>query len=217
MNLMSFGFTKDEASLIKRLKTPEKIQAYINTYIEYDPDKEDRTVLQVIRDKKAECYNCALFAFVCLSYHGYESTIIELLARRDEEHFLAVYTKDGNYGSVAQSKFLGLRSRFPMYKNLHDLAVSYMEFYIAFDGRYSLTSHSTWKNLSKYKHKYLYNSYVVNKIASDINKSKFSILINYNIPDFLASEERYWSEVRIIPNGTEIPKRYLYAKKNQRK
>ena len=209
MDLKKYGFTKEEIRLVKKLKTPEKIQEFIDNSIIYDPEKEDRNVLQVIRDKKAECYNGALLATTCLIYHGYECTLIELTAVKDEEHILAVYKKDGNYGSIAQSKFQGLRYRHPMYQSLRDLVVSYMEFYIAFDGRYTLSSYSNWKDLSKYNLRFLDDSYVVRKISLDLRKSKHNNIINYNLPEFYANPKRFWSEVGVIPPDIKIPKKYL--------
>ena len=209
MDLIKYGFSAAESSLVKRLKTPEKIQRFIDNNLIYDPERENRSVLDVIRDRKAECFNGALFAFTCLLYHGYECTIIELSARRDEEHMLAVFKKDGNYGSIAKSKFLGLKFRHPIYQSLRDLAVSYMEFYIAFDGRYSLQSYSQWKDFTKYKFRYLNNSYVVNRIAFDLHKSKHINLINHNTLEYLADPKRYWCEVDTIPPGIKIPKKYL--------
>ena len=203
--LRKFGFGQKEESLIKRLNKPAKIQKFIDESIEYDPVREDRSVLDVIRDQKAECYNGALFAYTCLKYHGYDTSLIELIAREDEEHILAVYKINGSFGSIAQSKFQGLKSRHPMYLSIRDLAVSYMEFYISFDGRYSLASYSDWFDLAKYKQGFLNDSGVVTKIAGDIRNSKHFDLTNSKLPHFLATPKRFWSEVEVIPPNTKIP------------
>lgn len=214
MDLKKYGFGQKEASIIKRLNTPAKIQKFIDESIEYDPIREDRSVLDVIHDRKAECYNGALFAFVCLKFHGYKASLIELLAREDEEHVLAVYEVNGSFGSIAQSKFQGLKSRHPMYLTIRDLAVSYMEFYIAYDGRYSLGSFTEWFDLSKYKYGFLNNSEVVSRIARDIRQSEHFDLTNPKLPFFMASAKRFWSEVEIIPPNTKILQKYLHYRKS---
>lgn len=217
-HLMSKGFfkifTREGQSVLDKLDTPEKIQKYIDEEVVYDPVKEDRSVRDVLKDRKAECYNGALFALACLLKHGYKVSIVELLARGDEEHILCVYKEGSRYGSIAQSKFLGLKSREPIYKSLHDLVVSYMEFYFAFDGRYTLLSHTGMFPISKYKNKWLYDSRTVVKMAKDLRKSKHFNLINPRDPFSYVSYERYWREVLYIPKGTKISKNYLPMPKN---
>jgi|SRR3990167_1515064 len=200
---------KNEIQVLKKLKTPELIQEYINKSITYDPDREDRPVSQVLKDGRGECFNAALFACAALSYHGYQTSVLELLHREDEEHILCVYNLNGRYGAIAQSKFAGLKGRLPFYLNIRDLAASYLEFYFAFDGHYSLYSYSDLINIGKYRLKWLYDRDTVNKISRDLTKLKHFPLVKKNDPYFYVSPERFWKEVQIIPKGTKIPKKYL--------
>lgn len=210
MGKLSKYFSKKVRKVIDGLNTPEKIQKFIDTKITYDPIREDRSVSQVVEDGMGECYNGALFATACLLNAGIESSVIELLAKDDEEHILCVYKKNGCWGSIAQSKFLGLKGRNPIYLNIRDLAVSYREFYFTLeDGRYSLASFTNPVNLKKYNYKWLTDSATVIKMGKDIRKSKHFTLMNGLTEKFFTTPERYWKEVKYIPKGTVISKHLL--------
>ena len=200
-------------TLLESCNTPEKVQTYIDTHITYDPYREDRNVLQVISDGRGECYNGALFGVACLLVAGYKSSIIELYARGgDEEHILAVYKKGKYYGCIAQSKFLGLKSRKPMYPSIRDLAVSYMEYYFGYDGRYSLQSYTSLFPLGKYQGQWLTDSDAVGRIGKDLRSAHHHMLTREDDPYYYVSPDRYWREILYIPPNTIIPDRYLEAK-----
>lgn len=200
-------------AVLESCDTPEKVQTYIDTRITYDPYREDRSVLQVINDGRGECYNGALFGVACLLVAGYKTSIIELYARDgDEEHILAVYKKGKYYGCVAQSKYLGLKSRRPMYSSIRDLVVSYMEYYFGYDGRYSLQSYTSLFPLGKYQGKWLTDSEVVVQIGKDLRNGMHHTLAREDDPYFYVSPDRYWREILYIPPNTTIPDRYLQAK-----
>jgi CheY-like chemotaxis protein len=46
---------------------------------------------------------------------------------RDDDHMLALYKRDGHWGAVAKSNFVGLRFREPVYRTLRELVMSYFE------------------------------------------------------------------------------------------
>jgi hypothetical protein len=209
---LGVNFTKEEQDLIDSLDTPEKIQAYIDTQITYDPHCEDRSVKEVVVDKKAECYNGALFALTCLLNQGMEASVIELLAKEDEEHILCVYKVGDSWGSIAQSKYLGLKGRAPIYQDIRDLAVSYKEFYFGFDGRYSLVSYTNPLDLFRYDLAWLTDKATVVQMAKDIREAKHFDLVSPNSAVYYVPAQRYWSEVLVIPEGTVIPQYYLSKK-----
>ena len=208
--------TPETLSVIKELDTPDKIQKYIDTEIKYDSTREDRTIDEVATDKIAECYNGALLATACLIYHGYEASIIELLAKDDEEHIICVYKENGGFGSITQSKFLGLKGRKPIYSSIHDLAVSYMEFYIAFeDGHYSLESHTDWFPIDKYNLEWLSNRETIVKMEKDLRKEEHFNLRNNMQINYTAKPERFWAEVKVIPEGTTLYSEFLEYKEKE--
>lgn len=202
-----FGcFGSKELAVIRSLDSPDKIQEFIDKNIEYDPEREDRSVLEVIRERKAECFNGALLAAAALIYHGYDAAVLEILARRDEEHVLCVYRIEGQWGSIAQSKYLGLKGHMPRYRTVRDLVASYMELFFAFDGHLSLESYTNplrWRN-----YKWLTERGEVVKLAKQIRRSKHIRLVDEEVPDYYVSPERFWSETKVIPKGIKIPKIY---------
>ncbi|MFZ5377009.1 MAG: hypothetical protein ACOZAN_05115 [Patescibacteria group bacterium] len=202
--------SKSSISTIGALDTPRKVQDFIDQKIVYDPNREDRSVEQVLEDGQAECYNGALLATACMLYAGFEASIIRLAARADdEEHVLCVYKENGYFGSIAQSKFLGLKGRLPIYRNIHDLAVSYLEFYFGFDGRYSLYAYSDLFDLASYHLDWLNKTSVVAEIEKKLNCSFHQQLIKIDDPYFYVAPERYWKEILFIPPGVIIPEPYL--------
>jgi len=199
--------------VIQRCNTPEKIQDYIDHEIVYDPYREDRSVKQVIEDGRGECYNGALFGVACLRAAGCRSSIMELFARGgDEEHILGVYKIGKYFGCVAQSKFLGLKNRQPIYPTLRDLAASYMEYYFSYDGRYTLQSYTSLFSLGKYKNRWLTDSATVVQMGKDLRSAIHHPLAQMSDPYYYVSTDRYWKEMLYIPPNFTIPQKYLDAK-----
>jgi hypothetical protein len=116
-----------ERQLLSGLNSPAKIQAFLNT-LPYSDDKFYRSPLRVLRDRKAHCFDGALFAAMALRRIGYPPLILELIPNeRDDDHLLALFNQYGCWGAVAQSNFTGLRYREPVYHSLRELVMSYFE------------------------------------------------------------------------------------------
>ena len=205
-------FTPAELKLIDGLDTPEKIQNFIDGENGYDTEREDRSVKEVVADRRGECYNGALLATFCLLCHGTHASVLEVLARDDEEHILCLYKQKGKFGSIAQSKFLGLKGRNPMYDTVRDLIVSYQEFFFAWDGRFSLDSYTNPIDLKKYDMKWVYDPKTVVQMGKDLRQAKHFKIAKGEVPVFYVSPERFWKETLYIPKGTKIPKKYLAKK-----
>jgi hypothetical protein len=65
----------------------------------------------------------------------------------DDDHLLAPYRRDGHWGAVAKSNFVGLRFREPIYRNLHELVMSYFEQFYSVERKKSLRSYTVPLNL----------------------------------------------------------------------
>lgn len=123
------SLTEEELRLIRGLDSPFRIQEFLDT-VPYSTEEIYRCPLSVLRDRQAHCFDGALFAAAMLWRLGYPPGILELVPNdRDDEHLLAVYRRDGYWGAVGQSNFVGLRFREPLYRTLRDLALSYFEQY----------------------------------------------------------------------------------------
>jgi hypothetical protein len=119
--------TPSERQLLDGLNNPAKIQAFLNT-LPYSEDHFYRYPLRVLRDRKAHCFDGALFAAMMLRRIGYPPLILELIPNeRDDDHIVALFKQHTCWGAVAQSNFSGLRYREPVYRSLHELVMSYFE------------------------------------------------------------------------------------------
>lgn len=144
--------TKGELSLLRSLRTPEKVQAYLDR-IPYnlEPDGDTlRSPRRVMRDRTAHCAEGAFFAAAAFRVNGRPPLIVDLEAVRDDDHILAVYRDRGLWGAVATSKFAGLRFRAPVYRTVRELVMSYFDDYYNWDGERTLRAYSRPISLARF-------------------------------------------------------------------
>jgi hypothetical protein len=119
--------TTAERRLLDSLDSPVRIQGFLDG-IPYSSDRFYRCPLRVLRDRKAHCFDGALFAAMALRRLGRRPQVLELIPNEhDDDHLLALFREEGLWGAVAKSNFSGLRYREPVYRSLRDLAMSYFE------------------------------------------------------------------------------------------
>ena len=130
-----------ERKFLDSLNSPIKIQAFLNT-VPYSEDKFYRCPLRVLRERKAHCFDGGLFAAMALQRSGHPALILELIPnKRDDDHILALFKQNGQWGAVAQSNFTGLRYREPVYRSLRELVMSYFEFFFNSAGEKTLVGY----------------------------------------------------------------------------
>jgi len=118
-----------DSRLLKRLTTPARIQDFLDECA-YSTDAINHCPLYVMRRHAVNCFDGAVFAAAALRRLGYPPLIIDMLAnRRDDDHILALYKREGHWGALAKSNFTGLRFREPVYRTLRELMISYFEQY----------------------------------------------------------------------------------------
>jgi hypothetical protein len=147
-------FSKQELAALKKLKSPEKIQLFLDEEIAYNKEPEGatcRSPRRVLRDRVGHCAEGAFFAAAALRIHGHEPLILDLEAVRDDDHLLAVFKQDNHWGAIAKSNYAGLRFREPIYRTIRELAMSYFEHYYNLKGEKTLRAFSTRPlNLKKF-------------------------------------------------------------------
>jgi hypothetical protein len=121
-------FRREELRLLRPLSSPERIQAFLDE-VPYSADPIYRAPRSVMRDRKAHCFDGALFAACALRRIGHTPRLVDLRAVRDDDHVLAIFERHGHFGAIAKSNFVGLRFREPVFRNLRELALSYFEVY----------------------------------------------------------------------------------------
>ncbi len=134
------------------LGTVAEIQRFLDR-LDYDAVPGTRSPLWVKKEKKANCFEGALFAAAALRGLGHPPLVVDMGAVNDDDHVIAVYRKNGHWGSLAKSNFSYLRSREPIYRTIRELALSYFELYINSLGEKTLRSFSLPLNLARFDHR----------------------------------------------------------------
>jgi hypothetical protein len=146
-------FDSSERAVFRRLSTPEKIAQFLDHEIAYNKEPDgptSRSPRRVLRDRTAHCMEGAMFAAAALRMLGYPPLLIDLETVRDDDHVLAVYRRDGCWGSIAKSNYTGLRHREPVYRTLRELVMSYFEHYFNLDREKTLRKYSRPVNLTRF-------------------------------------------------------------------
>ena len=141
------SLNKKELKLISGLTSPVKIQAFLDS-IPYSAEDIYRCPARVLRDRKAHCFDGAMFAAAALRRLGYPPLILDMLPHNDDDHLLALYQREGHWGAVAKSNFVGLRFREPVYRTLRELVMSYFEDFYNVDHEKTLRGYTVPLNLS---------------------------------------------------------------------
>lgn len=128
-----------ERRLISRLRTPTRVQAYLNALAyNNEPAPEGATLRSfrgVVRHGCAHCLEATLFAAVVLEQHGYPPLVISFESVDQLDHVIFVYRTNGRWGSVARSRDPGLHGRKPVFASPRALALSYVDPYVDYTGR----------------------------------------------------------------------------------
>jgi hypothetical protein len=148
-NRSAAGWTKSEMQTLSSLTSPIKIQEFLDT-LEYSAESRYRSPRSVLRDRKAHCYDGAVFAAMALRRLGYPPLIVDMDAVRDDDHLIALFKRHGRFGAIAKSNFVGLRYREPVYASLRELVMSYFESFYNVDYEKTLRQYTRPLNLSTY-------------------------------------------------------------------
>lgn len=125
------GLTKAEFAVLRRLSTPAKIQSFLFRLKQNFEPKGDtcRTVRTVLREGSAHCIEGAMLAAAALWVHGEPPLLFDLRAVKDSDHVVALFRRRGHWGVLSKTNGPGLRYRDPVYRNLRELAMSFVHEY----------------------------------------------------------------------------------------
>ncbi|MCX6121095.1 MAG: hypothetical protein NTX44_05705 [Ignavibacteriales bacterium] len=172
------NLTKTELQVFTRLKTPFKIQEFLDS-LPYSDEQRYRCTRSVLQDRKAHCYDGAVFAAAALRMIGYPPLLVNMLSNeRDDDHILAIFRRKDRWGAVAKSNFSGLRFREPVYRGLRELIMSYFEFYYNIAGQKTLVGYTAPLNLNRFdKLGWLVNDKAMDAIGLELdNHRKYTII-----------------------------------------
>lgn len=152
MRVDAFGgaLTKAEQRAVAKLTSPPKIQEFLDK-TSYSTEDIYRCPVRVLREHRAHCFDGAVFAAAALRRLGFPPLVVELVPNeRDDDHLIALYRRDGLWGSVAKSNFVGLRFREPLFRNLRELVLSYFEQFFNVLGEKTLRAYTFPLNLARF-------------------------------------------------------------------
>jgi hypothetical protein len=153
MTLLKFKtyLSQQQQEFFSSLTSPAQIQAFLDETL-YSAENANRCSVRVLQDRQAHCLDGALFAAAALRWLGYPPLIVDMLPDpgMDDDHVLAIYKRDGYFGAVAKSNFVGLRFREAIYRNIRELVLSYFEDYYNVNGQKSLRSYTRLLNLTAF-------------------------------------------------------------------
>jgi hypothetical protein len=142
-------WTAAERAVLSKLSTPTKIQQWLNG-IAYDPEPGTASPRVVMRERKANCFEGALFAAAALRFYGHPPLVVDMRSWNDDDHVLAVFRRDKSWGCVAKSNFTVLRFREPIYRTIRELMLSYFDVYFNAIGQKTLRGYSVPFDLSRF-------------------------------------------------------------------
>lgn len=138
-------FTKEELSVLQRLRTPERIQDFLDG-LPMNFELKGETCLsprRVLREKTAHCMEGAMLAAACLRLAGHPPLVMDLKSRKgDDDHIVALFKRDGCFGAISKTNHAALRYRDAVYKTPRELALSFFHEYFLKDGTKTLRSYT---------------------------------------------------------------------------
>jgi hypothetical protein len=142
-------WSADENRVLAGLTTPKKIQEFLDT-LEYSTESVYRSPRSVLRDRKAHCFDGAVFAAAALRMAGDPPLIVDMQSVRDDDHVIAVFKRNGCWGAVAKSNFAGLRFREPIHRTVRELVLTYFEPFYNLNREKTLRQFTPPVNLSSF-------------------------------------------------------------------
>ncbi len=149
MNKTKLPWAPAERAALAKLDTPIKIQQWLNG-IAYDPEPGTASPRGIMRERKANCFEGALFAAAALRFHGHPPLVVDMRSWNDDDHVLAVFRRNGAWGCIAKSNYTVLRFRDPVYRSIRELMMSYFDVYFNPIGQKTLRGYSVPFDLSRF-------------------------------------------------------------------
>ena len=138
------GLGRAEFAVLRRLSTPRKIQDYLYA-LPANFEIGGQTCLsvrEVLRRRRAHCIEGAMLAACALWVHGEPPLLMDLRAEQDYDHVIVLFRRNGYWGAISKTNPPVLRWRDPVYRNLRELAISYLHEYANKRGQKTLRSYS---------------------------------------------------------------------------
>jgi hypothetical protein len=184
--------TRSEQRVMEKLTTPPKIQEFLDQ-TSYSTEDIYRCPHRVLREREAHCFDGAVFAAAALRRLGFPPLVLELVPNeRDDDHLIALYRREGLWGAVAKSNFVGLRFREPVFRNLRELVLSYFEQFFNVAGEKTLRAYTLPLNLMRFDAlRWTAHDGPMDHIAEALDRvRRISIITNKTVRQLSLADER---------------------------
>ncbi len=178
----------------RRLSSPVDVQAYLDS-LPYIAEELDRSPLRVMTDRQAHCLDGGIFAALVLARLGHRPLILDLVPQpgTDDDHVLALFKHNGNWGCIAKSNYVLLRFREPVYRNLHELAMTYFEGYTNTEKQKTLRGYTRPLDLSGFSSDWMWSEAGIAKISKRLYRLKpFPLIPPEDAAILSLSDERFY-------------------------
>lgn len=139
---------KNELKVVKKLNNPQKVQDFLDK-LPFNFENTGETYMsprRVLSKRRAHCFEGALLAHLCLTYHGFKNYIVDLKVKKsakdDFDHLICIFEINKYWGAISKTNHSVLRWRDPIYKNPRELLMTYFHEYFLDDGGKTLASYS---------------------------------------------------------------------------
>ncbi len=168
-------FSKKEKSLLQKLSTPAKVQDFLNS-LKFNFGENGNTLkspILTLRARKAHCIEGAVLGAYILSLHGFPPLILHLQSiKEDFDHVIALFKQHGLWGALSKTNHAVLRYREPVYKNIHELVMSYFHEYFLNNGIKTLRKYSRPLNLNVFENAWMLENADLWGIDQELDKIK---------------------------------------------
>lgn len=149
---ISLGLSAAAATTLARLRTPERIQDFVNG-LRWNHERGGgtaRSVAQALRHGEAQCIEGAFVGACALWLAGEPPLLMDMgAARGDVDHIVALFKRGRFWGGISKSNSPFLRYRDPIYRSLRELSLSYFPQYVKLR-RKTLRTYSVAVDLRRY-------------------------------------------------------------------
>lgn len=183
LTLKESGLAKREYAALARLRTPVKIQDFLDT-LPMNWEKKGDTHMSprhVLRERKAHCIEGALVAAAALWIEGERPLIMNLsprLGKGDDDHVVTLYKRGGRWGAISKTNHAALRFRDPVHRTLRELVLSYFhEWFLNSTGEKVLECYSKPLDLRRFGARWLAAEKDLWEIADALSIRKHYFLV----------------------------------------
>ena len=126
------GLTAEEGRLLRSLSSPRRIRDFVFDLSANFEEEGDTlySVRRVLRHRRAHCIEAAFLAARALWLQGEPPLVVDMTAKGDDDHVIAVFRCDGCWGAISKSNHVWLRWRDPVYRSVRELVMSYFHEYV---------------------------------------------------------------------------------------